>query len=284
MEPIVIEVSSFRKKVHEIINRYPLNNQINLENKNYKDRDIYIILPENNNNINEKIIQDWVTLLIQYIFFEVYAESLINKRLIKLLKAVGKTEKIEIRKGVIQLLHGYEHCSKEKSAIYDEIMASILVNNLFNIDGYLRFKPHKINSLIDKSIEMVIEDMEMESEYNEFIDMLQYFVDGQIPLIDMVNVIIEKDDFKLFDSYNNQIESQSINEIMDDIYFDDINKSDILVSSLIVLAPKEIVLHIENDKEEDLLMVLRKIFKNKLSFCYGCNICRFNMVKNKDSE
>lgn len=284
MDPVVIEVSSFRKKVHEIINKYPLDNQIILDNKNYEDRNIYIIKTENNNNINEKIIQDWTTLLIQYIIFEVYTDSLINKRLIKLLKAVGKKEKTEIRNGVIQLLKDDEHCSKEKSAIYDDIMSSILVNNLFNIDGYLRFKSDKINSLIDKSIEMVIEDMEMESEYNEFIDMLQFYVDGQIPLIDIVNVIIEKNDFKLFDSNNNQLESQSINEIIDDLYFDNINKSDILVSSLIVLAPKEIVLHIENDKEEDLLMVLRKVFKNRLSFCYGCNICGFNMVKNKDNE
>ncbi len=192
MEPVVIEVSSFRKKIHEIINKYPLDNQIIFENINYEDRNIYIFKSENNNNINEKIIQGWTALLIQSIIFEVYMESLINKRLIKLLKAVGKKEKTEIKNGVIQLLKDYEHCSKEKSAIYDEIMASILVNNSFNIDGYLRFKPHKINSLIDKSIEMVIDDMEMESEYNEFIDMLQFYVDGQIPLIDMVNVIIEK--------------------------------------------------------------------------------------------
>jgi hypothetical protein len=98
----------------------------------------------------------------------------------------------------------------------------------------------------------------------------------------MVNVVIEKDDFKLFDSYNNKIESQSINEVIDDIYFDDINKSDILVSSLIVLAPKKIMMHLENDKEEDLLNILKKIFRDRLSFCYGCNICRFNIKKNNE--
>lgn len=284
MEPITIEVNSFRKKVHETIDNYPLDSIIKMEINKFKDRTIYMFKLYNENNLEQIDVYNWTTVLIQNIILKVYGTKLINNRLIKLLKAVGKEEKNEIRNSVILLLSDDNICSKEKIAIKNEIRDLLLKNNLFNIDGYLRFKSHKINHLIDKSIEMVVEDMEMESEYNEFIDMLQFYVDGQIPLIDMVNVIIEKDDFKLFDSYNNKIESQSINEIIDDIYFDDINKSDILVSSLIVLAPKKIMMHIENDKEEDLLIVLKKIFRNRLSFCYGCNICRFNIKKNNDGE
>lgn len=284
MGPITIEINSYRKKVHEIIDLYPLDNIINMEINKFDDRTIYMIKADKENNTEKIDLYNWTTKLIQNIILKVYGMKLINNRLIKLLKAVGKEEKDEIRNGVILILSDDDSCSKEKAAIKNEIRESLLENNLFNIDGYLRFKSHKINCLIDKSIEIVVDDMEMESEYNEFIDMLQFYVDGQIPMIDMVNVIIEKDDFKLFDSYNNKIESQSINEVIDDIYFDDINKSDILVSSLIVLAPKKIVLHIENDKEEDLLIVLKKIFRNRLSFCYGCNICRFNIKKNNDGE
>lgn len=284
MEPITIEINSFRKRVHEIIDLYPLDNIINMEINKFKDRTIYMIKLNNETDSKQVDIYNWTTKLIQNIILKVYGTKLINNRLIKLLKAVGKEEKNEIRNGVIFLLNDDNSCCKEKLAIKNEIGNSLLENNLFNIDGYLRFKPQKINRLIDKSIEMVVDDMEMENEYNEFIDMLQFYVDGQIPMIDMVNVIIEKDDFKLIDSYNNKIESESINEVIDDIYFDDINKSDILVSSLIVLAPKKIMLHLENDKEEDLLNVLKKIFRDRLSFCYGCNICRFNMKKNNDGE
>lgn len=284
MKPVVIEVNSFKEIIGEIINSYPLSNHISLEKKCYDDRNIYIIKPENNKNMDEIIVKHWITLLIQTIIIDVYGESLIDKRLVKLLKTIDKIEKEEIKKNVIILLNDYEHFTNEKNDINNEIIELIFENNLFNIDGYLRFKSYKINSLIDKSIEIVIEDIEIESEYNEFVNMLQYYVETQIPLIDMVNVIIEKDDFKLYDSTNSIIKSQTINEIIEDIYFEDINKSDILVSSLIILAPRKIVLHIENDKEEDLLMVLRRIFKDKLTICYGCDVCQFNIKKNKDSE
>ena len=283
MESITIEINSFRKKTHEIIDLYPLDNMINMEIIKYDDRTMYMF-KLNKANSEMKDIYNWATRLIQNIIIKVYGAKLINKRLVKLLKAVGKEEKDEIRNGVILLLNDDDICCKEKTAIKKEIEDALLENNLFNIDGYLRFKSQKINGLIDKSIELVIDDMEMESEYNEFIDMLQFYVDEQIPMIDMVNVIIEKNDFKLFDSYNNKIENESINEVIDDIYFDDINKSDVLVSSLIVLAPKKIILHIENDKEEELLNVLKKIFRDRLSFCYGCNICRLNIKKNNDGE
>jgi putative sporulation protein YtxC len=284
MEPITIEINSFRKKTHEIIDLYPLDSIINMEINKLQDRSIYMIKLHNEIDAERIDIYNWTTRLIQNIILKVHGAKLINSRLIKLLKAVGKEEKNEILNGVILLLNDDGICSKEKIAIKDEIGGCLLESNLFNIDGYLRFKPQKINRLIDKSIEIVVDDMEMENEYNEFLDMLQFYVDGQIPMIDMVNVVIEKDDFKLFDSYNNKIESQSINEVIDDIYFDDINKSDILVSSLIVLAPKKIMMHLENDKEEDLLIILKKIFRDRLSFCYGCNICRFNIKKNNDGE
>lgn len=284
MGPITLEVNSFRKKINEIINKSSLNDSIFIENNKTKDSSIYSFKSENYKFNEVKDIYDLVTKLIEEIILKVYSERLINRRLVKILKSVGKEEKAEILNGVMLLIKDDNYCSGEKLAIRKEIMDTLRENNIFNIDGYLRFKPHKINFLIDKSIELVIDDIEMESEYNDFIDMLQYYVKGQTPMIDMVNVIIEKDDFKLMDSYNNEIESQSINEIIEDIYFDEVSKSDILVSSLIVLAPKHIKLHIENDKEEDLLIVLKKIFKDRLSFCYGCNVCRFNMMKNHDGD
>lgn len=283
MEPITLEINSFREEIYQVISKYPLED-IHMENKNLDGRVIYIFKTLSNSIHQDSHIYHCVTNLIEEIIIKVYTEDLINKGFIKIFRTTDKEEKLKIRDGVMLLIEDEKYCIKEKIAIRKEIISILREKNLFNIDGYLRFKPHKINLFIDKSIETTIEDIQIESEYDDFIDMLQYYVKKQTPIVDLINVIIEKDDFKLLDSYNNEIEGGSINEIIDDLYFDEISKSDILVSSLIVLAPKQIILHVENEKEEDLLIVLKNIFKDRLSFCYGCNLCRFNTFKNKDGD
>ena len=284
METIIIEINSFSRKIHKIIDLYPLDGLISIQTTKFVDRTIYMI------NINDKSVSEqlniynWTTRLIHNIILKAYGEKITNKRIIKLLKVIGKDEKDKIIQGVNLLLYDDNICTKEKNIIKNEILDLLLENNQFNIDGYLRFQSTKIEKLIDKSIEMVMDNIEMESEYNEFIDMLQFYVDGQIPIMDLVNVIIDKNEFKLLDAYNNKIENQSIDEVVEDIDYDNISSSDLLVSSLIVLSPKKIVVHIENDIEEDLLNVLKQIFRDRLSVCYGCNICRVNIKKNNDSD
>ncbi len=284
METIIIEINSFSRKIHKIIDLYPLDGLISIQTTKFVDRTIYMI------NINDKSVSEqlniynWTTRLINNIILKAYGEKITNKRIIKLLKVIGKDEKDKIIQGVNLLLYDDNICTKEKNIIKNEILDLLLENNQFNIDGYLRFQSTKIEKLIDKSIELVMDNIEMESEYNEFIDMLQFYVDGQIPIMDLVNVIIDKNEFKLLDAYNNKIENQSIDEVVEDIDYDNISSSDLLVSSLIVLSPKKIVVHIENDIEEDLLNVLKQIFRDRLSVCYGCNICRVNIKKNNDSD
>lgn len=284
METIIIEINSFSRKIHKIIDLYPLDGLISIQTTKFVDRTIYMI------NINDKSVSEqlniynWTTRLIHNIILKAYGEKITNKRIIKLLKVIGKDEKDKIIQGVNLLLYDDNICTKEKNIIKNEILDLLLENNQFNIDGYLRFQSTKIEKLIDKSIELVMDNIEMESEYNEFIDMLQFYVDGQIPIMDLVNVIIDKNEFKLLDAYNNKIENQSIDEVVEDIDYDNISSSDLLVSSLIVLSPKKIVVHIENDIEEDLLNVLKQIFRDRLSVCYGCNICRVNIKKNNDSD
>lgn len=283
MEPIRIEINLSKRKAHEIIENYPLNKKINMEFEKYESRFIYSFTLEKRILRDELSIYNDLSKLIQDIIIGVYGESLINKRITKLLKNIGKFEREEIKKAVISLLKEPGIFTLQKENILNEILGHLLENNYFIIDGYLRFRSSSINSLIDKSIEKVIDDIQMESDYNEFVSMLEYYVETQVPRLDLVNVIIQKDDFQLLDTYNNVIENQSIDDIVADILDGEgISKSDILVSSLIVLAPARIIIHIENDNEQELLTVLKKIFGDRIVLCYGCNVCRFNMVKDKD--
>ena len=93
METIIIEINSFSRKIHKIIDLYPLDGLISIQTTKFVDRTIYMI------NINDKSVSEqlniynWTTRLINNIILKAYGEKITNKRIIKLLQLIGKDEK-----------------------------------------------------------------------------------------------------------------------------------------------------------------------------------------------
>lgn len=172
----------------------------------------------------------------------------------------------------------------EKSIINNEILEYLIENNTLIIDGYLRFRSKTLNSLIDNAIDMIISHVQMEIEYEEFISLLQFYVDSQVPKIELVHVLVRDNKFDLIDLDGNLIKTNTLNEMMEDLFFDDITPADILVSSLIVLSPIKIVIHTENDVEKDLMAILKQIFRERVIFCDGCSICNLSLTHSKKEE
>jgi len=162
-----------------------------------------------------------------------------------------------------------------------ELLSYLIENNILIIDGYLTFRPKTFNYLIDKAIDKVIIEIQLEKEYDEFIYMLQTFVDSQYSKIDLVNVVIKNDRFQLLDADNNKINNDYIEIILEDLFDDDINQSDILLSSLLAVSPLNIVIHIEEGKENELIEVLKKIFRNRIKICDGCSLCYMHDIERK---
>jgi len=104
-----------------------------------------------------------------------------------------------------------------------------------------------------------------------------------LPKVDTVNVIIRNNEFYLLDNKQRPIESTSIKSIIEEYEINDISKADVLVSTLIVLAPNKVVIHIKNDNEKELMQILKKIFTKRLTFCYSCEICDIPTIK-EDNE
>ncbi|NLK43769.1 MAG: sporulation protein, partial [Tissierellia bacterium] len=49
---------------------------------------------------------------------------------------------------------------------------------------------------------------------------------------------------------------------------------DLLVSSLIVLSPQKLIIHIDEGEEKELIDLISQVFKDKVEFCRACDICR----------
>lgn len=271
MVPIRISTNLPKDKINELILSHSLDEHISILNESSENENSSFVI--NKKKLDEIIFYNSLAEMVFNLINRFYMEKFIFDRVDELLKDFSQSEMDVIGNTVYDLLLDNDYFVKEKNKIKEGLRDYLAENNTLIIDGYLRFRSDSYKDLIDLIIEKVVLDIQMETEYEEFIYMLQYYLDSQYPKYDIVNVIIKENNYYLVDSKYKQIENPTIYSIIEEYGKDDFSKADILVSSLIILAPNKIVVHMKNDKEKDLLMILKRIFTNRLSFCYSCDLC-----------
>src|SRR5699024_476594 len=97
-----------------------------------------------------------------------------------------------------------------------------------------------------------------------------------------INIVVKDDDYKLFDDKNNLIEKDYYNDIISELANEGISNDDLLISTLIVIAPKKIIIHgKEKDKEKEIVEIIDDVFTNKVHYCLDCEICRKKKTNKK---
>jgi len=278
VESIRIGTSLPKEKISELILSYPFSTKVKMQNETLNSNEFFIFNIDKH-RLEELSLFNSLARLVQNIIYRLYMKELIETKVSNILQEFIQSDIDEVGNTVYDLLLDENYFEADKKIINDEIKDYLLENNTLMLDGYLRFRSKSFESLIDKIIEKVIMDIQMESEYEDFIEMLQYYLEAQIPKVDIVNVVIKNDGYYLLDQKNKPIESPSIKSIIEEYSIDDISKADVLVSSLIVLAPNKVIIHLKNDNEKELMQILKKIFAKRLSFCYSCELCDMHIIK-----
>ncbi len=278
MESIKIVANQPKEKISDLILSYPFKTKVKFKNETVENTES-LIFNIDKQKVDESLIYDSLANFVQDLIIKLYMKDLIDSKVSAILQDYIDKDIEEVENTVYDLLLDDNHFEIEKKLINEEIKEYLSDNNVLIIEGYLRFRSKSFENLIDRIIEKVIIDIQMETEYEDFIEMLRYYLDSQIPKIDIVNVVINNNGFFLFDQKKRPIQNTTIKSIIEEYKMDDISKADVLVSSLIVLAPNKIIVHIKNDKEKDLMQILKKIFTNRLTFCYSCSLCDEQIIK-----
>lgn len=158
----------------------------------------------------------------------------------------------------------------------EEIIRQILKyfnqNHDLNIEGFVRFRLKDYINELKIAVERSVDDFIIEKEYNEFIDLLKYFVELQEPRISLVNVIQKEDNsFKILDDQSNAINNEYLEGYLAEMFEDEVEYEDLLVSALINVAPLKIILHFHNQETEK---AVKKIFGERVEVCSGCDLCK----------
>jgi putative sporulation protein YtxC len=154
------------------------------------------------------------------------------------------------------------------------------------LDGFVNFRLKDYVRDLEEIVDRAVDDFLMEREYREFIRLLRYFVDIQDPKFDTIHVIVGYDSkYTLLDDSRKEITNDCIQEFVNEISEGEINYDDLLVSSLITLAPKRIVIHYTGQfKNKELLETIKNVFLGKVIICNGCEICLINAVKSENKK
>ena len=212
MESIKIVANQPKEKINKVVLSYPFNTKIEFKNESVANTEslLYNIDRE---KVDENLIYDSLVNFILHLINKLYMKDIINMEVSIILKDFIDSDIEEVENTVYELLIDEDYFIDDKKIIYNEIREYISNNNILIIEGYLRFRTKSFGNLIDNIIEKVIMDIQMETEYEDFIEMLRYYLNSQIPKVDIVNVVINNNGFLLYDHKSRKIENASIKSI-----------------------------------------------------------------------
>jgi putative sporulation protein YtxC len=192
-------------------------------------------------------------------------------------------EAFEIVNKCMNILNGSAGISGQDYLFYknrqDKITQKILEyvddNTDIILEGFLRFRLKEITKDLESIVDRVVEDYLVEREYNEFIKLLKYFVEIQESQVETVNIVINMDgSYSMYDNKSNEITQELLNDLTNEGFNGEVNRDDLLVSSLITAAPGTIVFHnISNARNKEIIETIRSVFCDRVKLCNGCDMC-----------
>jgi len=170
--------------------------------------------------------------------------------------------------------------SDRKSRILQKVMDFLYHNNSVVIDGFIRFRLKEYLGELQDAADKAVDDYLMEREYQEFIQLLKYFVDIQEPRVEVVNIMVNgAGNFKLYDEKMEAIKNDYMEGFVVELVDNEINYEDLLISALITIAPKNIVLHYQGDCGKSATIdTIKGVFTGRVLECAGCSLCWKNEV------
>ncbi|MDD2586043.1 MAG: putative sporulation protein YtxC [Syntrophomonadaceae bacterium] len=162
-----------------------------------------------------------------------------------------------------------------KNRIAHRLLEHINSSPKLVVEGFINFCLQDYLTEIKFAVELAAEELKNEKEYNEFVNLLRYFVDTQVPKICVVNLLMDKSGvFFLWDEAGIKIEETYMSYYLDDMLLEEINLDDVLISILITIAPRKIILHnTDSITHNESVEMIKKVFKEKITECGGCERC-----------
>lgn len=206
--------------------------------------------------------------------------KLIRSMITRQYRYPSKDEYDQIEGYATDLLHGDSNPNEYRGQVRRETISRhvakyLTENHLLAVDGFIRFRMKTFYRSLEKLVEHAIDDYLLDQEYKEFIHLLRYFVSVQSPKITMIHIFHKgKGQFYLTKADGTSVNPSEFDTAVHDFIEQAISQEDVIVSTLLTVAPERIVLH-SQDHEENVIRTLTQIFDDRIIVCEGCSECSF---------
>ena len=180
----------------------------------------------------------------------------------------GEEEKETICEKVRQRMVREEMLTGEsrRQTILRKIESYLKTQGQINIEGFIRFRLQSYQRELLILINQSADDFMIEREYQDFINLLKYFVEIQQPRFPEMHLLREENSIILCDPSFRTLHKETIQ---------DIEGTDAIVSTLVTAAPVHVTIHMSRfDSSDELVSTVHNIFESRVSLCLGCDHCQ----------
>lgn len=212
--------------------------------------------------------------IITEFIIDTYEKNIIKKILCNDYPYFSTSEKDTIISKALNLLHAENNdivkiliSLKRRFLIKQSVLNFLSGNSTMNLSGFIHFRLTEYKKLLSELIEKVINDFKLQNEYKEFIAMLKFFVDTQKNRAPKLHIIFEKNgEYTLLNEYNKNITTECFKDFIKEKQTHSLSNEDLLISSLITLAPKKLIIHLATPHyNKKILSTIEQIFVNKVT-------------------
>ena len=151
-------------------------------------------------------------------------------------------------------LLGKMHYQRRKALIKECAVNYLKENNFIILSGFVNFRLEEYKNELRKLCHDAADEFSAKREYDDFLNMLKFFVSVQMPKESLVHIVKRNGELRILNKFKKDITDIYANEFA--FSEENFTHEDIALSALISISPKSVVIHDkrENDKIYDTIV------------------------------
>jgi putative sporulation protein YtxC len=242
------------------------------------DRYFYTLHCKLKRRSQEREVRRVISEQVAHYICETYEDSLIAAAIVKHYPQYDDREREQIHIHTNRLFQKNTHTYfrsaylRRSERVSKPLFHFLRESRLLAIDGFVHFRLSHYRIALEKCVHDAVDQFLLDQEYQDFISLLKYFVSVQETKMDIVHLIHRDGQrFELCDGSGQKLELNdggTLQEIVEHSF----SHEDLIVSTLLTIAPAKIVLHTKH-AEVAIIRTLEQIFETRLIACGGCATC-----------
>lgn len=175
--------------------------------------------------------------------------------------------------------------TRRRGLLIQDLASCMKKETVLNVDGFLRFRTGKYGAELKEILEYASDEYLMDQQYKEFISLLRYFVYIQESKIPVAHIMHKGGhEFLVLNEHMKPIDTEPLDTTYKVEFLDkDYNLEDLIVSTLITIAPERIYIH-TREPELAVIKTISQIFEERAEICEYCRMCSSILGENSQQN